>query len=425
MVMWFVMPLSAHAQSKKPIVAVFDIEDKGVGLKRKLCERLSDYLAMTIAATGKYRVVPRDQLKKRLVAQKKQSYKKCYDQTCQIEIGKELAAQKSLTTVIMKLGSRCMVTSVLYNLRTAASEGGASTEGECSEDAIVESIKRVVKKMIPAETAAAARTPPVTRRDTIRSSAAVSGSEVGNKRKDGINVPLPGTCDLTINGAPAGAIVHVAGATDRAPGGGKWKCIGLPCKRSGIKKGHYQVFVKHPDFLANIRRIVLKKGEAKTIKVKLKKGKVATLVAKEYRDRSKSMIGASIRSFVAPGWGQFYLERKTSGIVYVSVAGALVLTGLIMVASGYADSKTNEFGSSVPADHAYAGFIVTGAGFLSTATIAAIHALFQGWTYNKDLKNQIKNKYPEYQKRSQVTGFRALVSHDNTMKYMFRLNLSF
>ena len=138
----------AHAQGKKPIVAVFTIEDKGAKLKKKLRERLSDYLAMTLAATGKYRVVPRDQLKKRLVAQKKRSYKRCYDQSCQIEIGKELAAQKSLTTVIMKLGSKCMVTSVLYNLRTAASEGGASAEGGCSEDAIVGSIKKNVAKLV-------------------------------------------------------------------------------------------------------------------------------------------------------------------------------------------------------------------------------------------------------------------------------------
>ena len=139
----------AHAQVKKPIVAVFTIEDKGARLKKRLLDRLSDYLAMTLAATGKYRVVPRDQLKKRLVTQKRRSYKKCYDQTCQIEIGKELAAQMSLSTVIMRLGSKCMVTSVLYNLRTAASEGGASAEGGCSEDDIVGSIKKVVRKLVP------------------------------------------------------------------------------------------------------------------------------------------------------------------------------------------------------------------------------------------------------------------------------------
>ena len=131
----------------RPIVAVFNIEAKGIRLPKKLLIRLSDYLSMKLAATGRYQVVPRDQLKKRLVQQKRKSYKPCYDQTCQIEIGKELAAQKSLTAVVMKLGSKCMLTVVLYDLRRATSQGGASAEGECSEDEIVRSIKSVVMKL--------------------------------------------------------------------------------------------------------------------------------------------------------------------------------------------------------------------------------------------------------------------------------------
>ena len=141
-------PFGAHAQSKKPIVAVFTVEDREGRLKNRLIIRLSDYLAMALAATGQYRIVPRNELKKRLVGKKKSSYKNCYDQTCQIEIGKELAAQKSLSTVILKLGSKCMVTSVLFDLRTAASEGGASIEGDCDEDGIVNSTKMVVKKLV-------------------------------------------------------------------------------------------------------------------------------------------------------------------------------------------------------------------------------------------------------------------------------------
>ena len=157
------IPGQTQAQSTKPIVAVFDIEDKGVGLKRALCSRLSDYMSMTLAATGKYQVVPRDQLKKRLVQQKRGSYKQCYDQTCQIEIGKELAAQKSLTTMVMKLGSKCMVTTVLYDLKKSASEGGASAEGGCTEDGIVASIKTVVQRLVGdkrVKAPAAAKAPP-------------------------------------------------------------------------------------------------------------------------------------------------------------------------------------------------------------------------------------------------------------------------
>jgi hypothetical protein len=131
------------------IIAVFNIEDRGANLDPAMRVRLSDYLAMKIAATGRYQVIPRDKLKERLVQQKKDSFKSCFDQSCQIEIGKELAAQKSVSTMVVKLGSKCSVTSVLYDLRTAASVGGASASGGCDEDGIVATLEEVVHKLAP------------------------------------------------------------------------------------------------------------------------------------------------------------------------------------------------------------------------------------------------------------------------------------
>lgn len=161
-----------RAQGAQSIIAVFDVEDQGAGLSAEVRNRLSDFLAMRLASTGAYQVVPRAQLRQRLVQQKTQSYKQCYDQTCQIEIGKELAAQKSLSTQVVKLGSRCMVTSVLYDLKRSASEGGGSAEGGCDEDAIVGSLKRVLVKLTPAPAATkakpAASTPRARRRPRPR-----------------------------------------------------------------------------------------------------------------------------------------------------------------------------------------------------------------------------------------------------------------
>ncbi len=131
------------------IIAVFNIEDRGANLDKAMRVRLSDYLAMKIAATGRYQVIPRDKLKERLVQQKKSSFKACFDQSCQIEIGKELAAQQSVSTMVVKLGSKCSVTSVLYDLRTAASVGGASASGGCDEDGIVATLEEVVRKLAP------------------------------------------------------------------------------------------------------------------------------------------------------------------------------------------------------------------------------------------------------------------------------------
>jgi hypothetical protein len=59
------------ALAKRPIVAVFDIQAKAVRIKRSTVRMLSDYLATRLAAAGTYRVIPRSQLKKKLVAQKR------------------------------------------------------------------------------------------------------------------------------------------------------------------------------------------------------------------------------------------------------------------------------------------------------------------------------------------------------------------
>lgn len=140
-------PAARPAPARRPLLAVFNIEDRGSGISAEILERLSDYLGMRIAATAQYQVVPRDQLKERLKQQKLESYKRCYTQSCQIELGKELAAQKSLSTTIIRLGSGCAVTAVLYDLSRAASEGGANAEGSCDEQGVVGAIKRIVEQL--------------------------------------------------------------------------------------------------------------------------------------------------------------------------------------------------------------------------------------------------------------------------------------
>jgi hypothetical protein len=62
---------TALAQSGPPIIAVFNVETKGVVLGAGVVENLSDYVATRLTESGRYQVVPRDQLKERLVEQKK------------------------------------------------------------------------------------------------------------------------------------------------------------------------------------------------------------------------------------------------------------------------------------------------------------------------------------------------------------------
>jgi hypothetical protein len=127
-------------------VAVFDIQDKSKGLSKMEVESLTDYLATKVAEDGLFHVIPREEIKKRILSAKKKSYKSCYDQSCQIEIGREIAAQKTLSVNIAPIGSSCIVTAALYDLKKAATDATATTRGKCGTDALLAQIEEIIAK---------------------------------------------------------------------------------------------------------------------------------------------------------------------------------------------------------------------------------------------------------------------------------------
>jgi uncharacterized protein (TIGR02145 family) len=143
----FGLTVSSAWAGKKPIVAIFGVDAAKAKLSKDLLDQLPDYLATKLTESGKYLVIPKEQVKNRLSAEKKKTYKMCYDQSCQIEIGKELAAEKTLSTKIMKLGSRCTVTLTLYDIRKATTESAASQHGGCKDDMVVESMDKALAKL--------------------------------------------------------------------------------------------------------------------------------------------------------------------------------------------------------------------------------------------------------------------------------------
>jgi hypothetical protein len=139
--------LAATASAEeRPIVAVFDMEDRGAGLSKDTLNNLTDYLAAMLTEGG-YQVIPRTQIRERLKQQQTESYKKCFDQSCQIELGKEMAAQKSLATKVLKIGKKCRVTGDLYDLKRAASEKAATAGSGCSEDELLAAVEEVAAKL--------------------------------------------------------------------------------------------------------------------------------------------------------------------------------------------------------------------------------------------------------------------------------------
>jgi hypothetical protein len=134
-------------QRRAPIVAVFDIEDQAGLLKAATRRQLSGYLAAQVTRHAGYQVIPRDQLRRRLAKQKTASYKACFDQRCQIELGKAVAAGRSLATKLLRVGKQCALTSMLYDLKTETTLRAASVKMACSEEAILEGIERLAREL--------------------------------------------------------------------------------------------------------------------------------------------------------------------------------------------------------------------------------------------------------------------------------------
>ena len=185
-VLLLAVPGAGFAQDR-PIVAVFEMQDRGSGLEPEVLKKLTSYLAARLVEGG-YQVIPQAQIRERLLDQKKESYKPCHDESCQIELGRELAAQKTLATQILKIGNTCRITATLYDLKKSAAERGATAGGACQLDLLLGALEEIAAKLCE----------PLAPKKPVKDDAPVSKV----KR-------LPGT--LVVNTEPPGATINVDG----------------------------------------------------------------------------------------------------------------------------------------------------------------------------------------------------------------------
>lgn len=140
-------PLPAHADAARPVLAVFDVEGKS--LDDELRSELSDYLATQLAASRQYQIVPRDDVRRRLMKEKRASYRACFDETCQIEIGQELAAEEVVSAQVIQAGDLCILTVRLFDLRRATSSNATAVEGRCGREGLFASMREASTKLAP------------------------------------------------------------------------------------------------------------------------------------------------------------------------------------------------------------------------------------------------------------------------------------
>jgi TonB family protein len=145
---WPIVSSAADSKAPKlPILAVFNFENKGTPFRRGTLDRFADLVAARLVELGRFRVVPRASVRRRLVVQKRRSYKLCFDKSCQIEIGRELAANKSLSTQLIKIRGRCQLLMTLHDLRTGVAERASTADGLCTEKALHHMVLRGVQEI--------------------------------------------------------------------------------------------------------------------------------------------------------------------------------------------------------------------------------------------------------------------------------------
>lgn len=136
------------------VVAVMDVQavSKSRELTPSLMRNIGDQLRIFVAQTG-VRTVDRSAqettLKDQLAQLKKDSYQACYDDSCQIELGKALAASHILRTRITRFGRLCVLNGELIDLRSEVATAAASSRGTCEEEGFLRMSEEVAQNLVP------------------------------------------------------------------------------------------------------------------------------------------------------------------------------------------------------------------------------------------------------------------------------------
>ena len=149
-------PVAVRGEGR-PLLAVMDVADSDGVLDSAVTNNLTEYLRGLLAETGRYVVIDRGRqaaaVKQLIRKEKRESYKECYDRSCQVPLGRSLAADRILITSMMRIGSRIIVKAEIVDLATEASQGGATVKVKAKpasglEDRLTEALDELVVKLV-------------------------------------------------------------------------------------------------------------------------------------------------------------------------------------------------------------------------------------------------------------------------------------
>jgi len=120
-------PLSLQAEEQAKL-AVMTLEDSTGDLSAKLIDDLTDYLRTQVARRGTFVVIDKSRqaeaIKKIAGEARKESYKACYDEKCQIPLGQALSADTILRVKLTRIGSTYQLNAEVVDLAKEAVDPG-------------------------------------------------------------------------------------------------------------------------------------------------------------------------------------------------------------------------------------------------------------------------------------------------------------
>jgi hypothetical protein len=241
----FLLLLSGIAQASKPVVAVFEIKNSANVSSEDLLT-LYGLIGTELAATGQFSVVPNSDIKRALRDKKAESYNDCYDESCQIEIGKELAAEMTLATSIKKLGRYCIVSMQLYNLRTGASDRGATQRSSCRSDELLEALIRGIGQLTESG-----------RAKTQTKASNAPDRDIGTSEKKWVP-SISKEVIVSFSSEPPGAVVLL---------NGRMLCQATPCTKNA-PAGTHEVTIEKEGYFSRTERTLITKGSKIAWKLK-------------------------------------------------------------------------------------------------------------------------------------------------------------
>lgn len=141
-------------EAKTWVIAVMEVEQvetTGKSVDGQMVKNLGDQLRIFIAQSG-VRTIDRGSqeraFKDQIQTMKSESYKECYDNSCQIELGKALAASHILRSRIAQFGSKCVLNAELIDLRSEVTVKASSARGACEPEGFLGMSEEVAQTLV-------------------------------------------------------------------------------------------------------------------------------------------------------------------------------------------------------------------------------------------------------------------------------------